>query len=241
MKYDPTTGAYSPDDLETAIKKAKRQTRHREKRAPLFAHAGLIEPITAQQVIDEQQQHLDWRNQQDQQTTAKADALREKVRRVVSTDIFAHLCNRRRIYPPESEWDCTYWFGCLVEYAPDIAQAECPHHASGYHNILEQEGKTYCPMCKKIFVTKPNQIEIDSGMIIIQSCDAEYANIGIHIFALGNGSITYRVIRLSDFVLGYHRMYCNETPDAEYSRILDEHRAEILETITQLNQPTDNR
>lgn len=162
MKYDPTTGKYSPDDPETAKKKARRQTRANQKREPLFAWADLTETITAEQVIAEQQKFLDEFDAHSRETARQAEELRQKVIAVVSPAVFAELCEDRKIYPPSPEYSWSHWFNCLVKYAPAIAQEECMHgrdvrngHGTG-HDSLRRMGLTQCPACHKILGDKIN-------------------------------------------------------------------------------------
>lgn len=157
MRY--ANGQYKPDTLEDAAKRAKRRNKNIAKRAPLFAHAGLIEQVTAEQMIAEEQTFLDDFEQHRALEQNRADYLRLRVAEIVNEATLAMLDRQRKIYPPSPEYALSHWFAQLVKYAPAVAQTECPHIKDNYGNLVDEKhnghlqfarhGDAECPMCKK--------------------------------------------------------------------------------------------
>lgn len=79
---------------------------------------------------------------------------------------------------------------------------------------------------------QPNQVPFDGGMIVIQSCDAERANIGV--FKIRQRSV-YHHVSIPELAREWDVVHYSDMPSDEYDRIINAHKAEILQTVRQLN------
>lgn len=80
---------------------------------------------------------------------------------------------------------------------------------------------------------KNNQIAIDGGHIVVQSCDKERANIGVFY----NGKNAYCHVSIPDFIREWRPFYYNEISKYDYDRILEEKKIIVLDLIHCLNHP----
>lgn len=80
---------------------------------------------------------------------------------------------------------------------------------------------------------KSNEIKTADAVIIIQSCDTSWANVGI----LHCGAITYRTVAVPSLKHDWHRecLPYTELSMDRFDEILQKNRTVLLETIANLN------
>lgn len=81
---------------------------------------------------------------------------------------------------------------------------------------------------------KPNQISFDGGMIVIQSCDKDVANIGVFQDKY-QGKSAYHHVSIPELVREFSLCNYTELTFEEYDRILSENKEAVLEAIHKLN------
>ena len=81
-------------------------------------------------------------------------------------------------------------------------------------------------------IVRDHRLEIDGGWIVIQSCDATLANIGIFV----SERSAYHHVTLPDLTRQGRPVYMNELPITVFDAVLHDNRAAILERISFLNQ-----
>lgn len=79
-------------------------------------------------------------------------------------------------------------------------------------------------------------LEVKDAIIVVQSCDNEYANIGVH----WHGKITYCNVSLPSLEREWQKWYYNDVRQEIYDMVLRENKSSLLEHIQRLNAAEQN-
>ncbi len=131
-------------DLAWAEKAAARRNKRRAANAPLLAHAGLLTPVTADDILRQQAAYKAQRERVRAEHLECANIYKFLVRQKVSVEEFARLEEKRKIYPDSPEYDVEHWWRQLKQVLPTQAYELC---ANRERHVLFAKWHEACPTC----------------------------------------------------------------------------------------------